>query len=297
MILRNDIPDNEIHPYRSAAASGCRAREHTPVTFRRWTDADADENGAGAGAGFGGLCQGYTRCGTMNRGARHPACASVPVQPVALAPRCRCRRRIVPVFNPLVPKDLHESAPLLCAEVDPLMLGQAASLAPPTDAMALEPPATAASVGEVGIVEGASTSDIVTTPQPAAAASTAATTTGDAAGEPTAGGAPACPSPSASAEPCPMRVDPCPKPVDGDATCGGQGGGGKCKLVTQEDAEQEQAQAQEHAEQPQVAEEGWRRRGAVGKSIGCLFLIFIGGLRPCPPLQDAVWIYPSFLRR
>ena len=150
------------------------------------------------------------------------------------------------------------------------MLGQAASLAPPTDAMALEPPATAASVGEVGIVEGASTSDIVTTPQPAAAASTAATTTGDAAGEPTAGGAPACPSPSASAEPCPMRVDPCPKPVDGDATCGGQGGGGKCKLVTQEDAEQEQAQAQEHAEQPQVAEEGWRAeegRQAVQKVV------------------------------
>ena len=35
--------------------------------------------------------QGCTRCGTLNRDARHPACTQVPVQPVALAPRCRCR--------------------------------------------------------------------------------------------------------------------------------------------------------------------------------------------------------------
>ena len=33
----------------------------------------------------------FTRCGTWNRGARHLACTSVPVQPGALAPRCRCR--------------------------------------------------------------------------------------------------------------------------------------------------------------------------------------------------------------
>lgn len=33
----------------------------------------------------------FTRCGTWNRGARHLACTSVPVQPEALAPRCRCR--------------------------------------------------------------------------------------------------------------------------------------------------------------------------------------------------------------
>ena len=48
-----------------------------------------------------------------------------------------------------------------------------------------------------------------------------------------------------------MRVDPCPMPIDGDATCGGQGGG-KRKLVTQEDAEQEQ----EPAGQQQMVEEG-----------------------------------------
>ena len=35
--------------------------------------------------------QGCTRCGTLNRDARHPACTQVPVQPVALAPKCRCR--------------------------------------------------------------------------------------------------------------------------------------------------------------------------------------------------------------
>ena len=119
------------------------------------------------------------------------------------------------------------------------MLGQAASLPPLTDAIALELPATAASVGEVGIVEGARTSEVVT-PESTAAASTAATTTAAAAGgEPTTGGAPACPSAFASAEPCPMRVDPCPMPVDGDATCGGQGGG-KRTLVTQEDADWEE---------------------------------------------------------
>ena len=33
----------------------------------------------------------FTRCGTWNRGAKHLACTSVPMQPGALAPRCRCR--------------------------------------------------------------------------------------------------------------------------------------------------------------------------------------------------------------
>ena len=74
------------------------------------------------------------------------------------------------------------------------MLGQAASPPPLTDAIAPELPATAASVGEFGIVEGARTSEVVT-PESTAAASTAATTTAAAAGgEPTTGGAPACPS-------------------------------------------------------------------------------------------------------
>ena len=36
------------------------------------------------------MIQGCTRCGTLNRDARHPACTQVPVQPVALAPKCRC---------------------------------------------------------------------------------------------------------------------------------------------------------------------------------------------------------------
>ena len=140
------------------------------------------------------------------------------------------------------------------------MLGETASLPPLTDAMAIEPPATAASVGEVGIVEGARTSDVVTA-EPAAAASTAATTTAAAAGgEATTGGSPACPSASASTEPCPMPADPCPMPVEGDATCGGQGGG-KRKLATQEDAVQEQEPAgqQQHVvedEGLQADEEG-----------------------------------------
>ena len=153
------------------------------------------------------------------------------------------------------------------------MLGQAASLPPLTDAMAIEPPDTAASVGEVGIVEGARTSDVVTA-ESAAAASTAATTTAAAAGgEATTGGALACPSASASAEPCPTPADPCPLPGDGDATCGGQGGG-KRKLVTQEDAEQEHEPAEQ---QQQVVEEGLQVEE--GRQVVQKVVVSLGGRR------------------